>query len=105
MGHHNRHFAGDPHALHGAWSPPTSTAKYAACRTSHHAVEANDASFCEEDYDVSRYIAEFINSLTNLAYGMWVSLLESWNRSLNLSFRNRNQAIPVEIVKAPQCRR
>ncbi|KAF1359431.1 alkaline phytoceramidase [Lizonia empirigonia] len=51
MGHHNRHFAGDPYALHGAWSPPTST-----------------ANFCEEDYAVSRYLAEYINSLTNLAY-------------------------------------
>jgi hypothetical protein len=28
-------------------------------------------SFCEEDYALSRYIAEFINSLTNLAYGMF----------------------------------
>jgi len=27
MGHHNRHFAGDRHALQGAWSPPDSTAK------------------------------------------------------------------------------
>lgn len=26
-------------------------------------------SFCEEDYVVTRYVAEFINSLTNLAYG------------------------------------
>jgi dihydroceramidase len=77
MGHHNRHFAGDPHALHGTWSPPTSTAKYATCRTSHHALEANDTSFCEEDYAVSRYLAEFINSLTNLAYGMWVHCLDS----------------------------
>ena len=25
-------------------------------------------SFCEEDYVVTRYVAEFINSLTNLAY-------------------------------------
>ncbi|KAH6691703.1 ceramidase [Plectosphaerella plurivora] len=51
MGHHNRHFAGDKYALSGAWSPPTSS-----------------ANFCEEDYAVSRYIAEFINSLTNLTY-------------------------------------
>ncbi|KAI0019485.1 ceramidase [Xylariomycetidae sp. FL0641] len=51
MGHHNRHFAGDPHALSGAWSPPTST-----------------ANFCEEDYAVTAYLAEFINTLTNLAY-------------------------------------
>lgn len=26
-------------------------------------------SFCEEDYVVTRWVAEFINSLTNLAYG------------------------------------
>ncbi|KAK3935098.1 ceramidase [Diplogelasinospora grovesii] len=51
MGHHNRHFAGDPHALSGAWSPPSST-----------------ANFCEEDYAVTRYLAEFANTLTNLAY-------------------------------------
>ncbi|KAI0156470.1 ceramidase [Xylariaceae sp. FL1272] len=51
MGHHNRHFAGDPHALSGAWSPPTSS-----------------ANFCEEDYAVSYYFAEFINTWTNLLY-------------------------------------
>ncbi|KAK8101743.1 hypothetical protein PG999_012117 [Apiospora kogelbergensis] len=51
MGHHNRHFAGDRYALSGAWSPPTST-----------------ANFCEEDYVVTRYVAEFVNSMTNLAY-------------------------------------
>ncbi|KAI0543114.1 ceramidase [Xylaria digitata] len=51
MGHHNRHFAGDSHALSGAWSPPTSS-----------------ANFCEEDYAVTRYLAEFINTLTNLVY-------------------------------------
>ncbi|CAJ2512801.1 Uu.00g009200.m01.CDS01 [Anthostomella pinea] len=51
MGHHNRHFAGDRYALSGAWSPPTST-----------------ANFCEEDYAVTRYLAEFINTLTNLIY-------------------------------------
>ncbi|OAA34792.1 Ceramidase [Metarhizium rileyi] len=51
MGHHNRHFAGDQYALSGAWSPPTSK-----------------ANFCEEDFVVTVYIAEFINSLTNLTY-------------------------------------
>lgn len=35
----------------GFWSPSTST-----------------ANFCEEDYVVSHYIAEFINTLTNAAY-------------------------------------
>lgn len=28
MGHHNLRFDGDAHSLHGAWSPPTSRAKY-----------------------------------------------------------------------------
>ena len=27
-------------------------------------------SFCEEDYAVTRYVAEFVNTLTNLVYGM-----------------------------------
>ena len=75
MGHHNRHFAGDPYALHGAWSPPTSTAKYAAYCASHDALKPDNDSFCEEDYAVSRYLAEYINSLTNLAYGMWAYYL------------------------------
>lgn len=29
---------------------------------------ADPGSFCEEDYAVTRYIAEFVNTLTNLAY-------------------------------------
>ncbi|ETS76752.1 hypothetical protein PFICI_12139 [Pestalotiopsis fici W106-1] len=49
MGHHNRHFAGDAHV--GIWGPPTSA-----------------ANFCEEDYAVTRFIAEFMNTLSNLAY-------------------------------------
>ena len=32
-------------------------------------------SFCEEDYAITRYFAEFINTLTNLAYGMSASSL------------------------------
>ncbi|EFX06429.1 alkaline ceramidase family protein [Grosmannia clavigera kw1407] len=51
MGHHNRHFAGDRYAGAGVWGAPTST-----------------ANFCEEDYAVTLYIAEFMNTLTNLAY-------------------------------------
>ncbi|CAK7236423.1 hypothetical protein SCUCBS95973_009603 [Sporothrix curviconia] len=51
MGHHNRHFSGDRYANAGVWGKPTST-----------------ANFCEEDYAVTLYIAEFINTLTNLAY-------------------------------------
>ncbi|ROT38445.1 dihydroceramidase [Sodiomyces alkalinus F11] len=51
MGHHNRHYAGDPHAHTGVWGSPTSA-----------------ANFCEEDYAVTSLIAEFINCLSNLAY-------------------------------------
>ncbi|KAK4102469.1 alkaline phytoceramidase [Parathielavia hyrcaniae] len=51
MGHHNIRFDGDPYAGHGVWSPPTSR-----------------ANFCEEDYVITFYIAEFINALTNIAY-------------------------------------
>ncbi|KAM0208523.1 hypothetical protein ACHAPA_003504 [Fusarium lateritium] len=51
MGHHNLRFDGDPHALSGAWSPPTSR-----------------ANFCEEDYAISFYLAEFVNALTNVTY-------------------------------------
>ncbi|OAA53509.1 Ceramidase [Niveomyces insectorum RCEF 264] len=51
MGHHNIHYYGDRYAADGRWSPPTSK-----------------ANFCEEDYAVSAYLAEFVNSLTNLAY-------------------------------------
>jgi len=75
MGHHNRHFSGDSYALHGAWSPPTSTAKYAPYCASYDALKPDNNSFCEEDYAVSRYLAEYINSLTNLAYGMWAYYL------------------------------
>ncbi|OTA55105.1 hypothetical protein K449DRAFT_337959 [Hypoxylon sp. EC38] len=51
MGHHNIRFDGDPHALNGAWSPPTSR-----------------ANFCEEDYALTFFLAEFINSISNIAY-------------------------------------
>ncbi|KAL7764307.1 hypothetical protein ACKLNR_005452 [Fusarium oxysporum f. sp. zingiberi] len=51
MGHHNLRFDGDPHSLSGVWSPPTSR-----------------ANFCEEDYAVTFYLAEFINALTNVMY-------------------------------------
>ncbi|CAK7264332.1 hypothetical protein SEPCBS119000_000938 [Sporothrix epigloea] len=51
MGHHNRHFSGDRYAHGGVWGTPTST-----------------ANFCEEDYAVTLYIAEFVNTWTNLAY-------------------------------------
>ncbi|KAG6276271.1 hypothetical protein E4U47_000124 [Claviceps purpurea] len=51
MGHHNIRFDGDPHALAGAWSPSNSR-----------------ANFCEQDYAITMYLAEMINSLTNIAY-------------------------------------
>jgi dihydroceramidase len=51
MGHHNLQFSGDRYSQHGAWSPPTSR-----------------ANFCEEDYVFTFYLAEFINSVTNIAY-------------------------------------
>ncbi|KAK8033989.1 dihydroceramidase [Apiospora rasikravindrae] len=51
MGHHNHDFSGDKYALAGVWGPPTSW-----------------ANFCEEDYGVTRYTAEFINTLSNIAY-------------------------------------
>ncbi|KAF4964698.1 hypothetical protein FSARC_7405 [Fusarium sarcochroum] len=51
MGHHNLRFDGDPHSLSGVWSPPTSR-----------------ANFCEEDYAITFYLAEFVNALTNVTY-------------------------------------
>ncbi|KAL2265812.1 hypothetical protein VTJ83DRAFT_6912 [Remersonia thermophila] len=51
MGHHNIRFVGDPYSNHGVWSPPTSR-----------------ANFCEEDYNITFYLAEFINALTNVTY-------------------------------------
>ncbi|KAL1839317.1 hypothetical protein VTJ49DRAFT_1645 [Mycothermus thermophilus] len=51
MGHHNIQFVGDPFSNHGVWSPPTSR-----------------ANFCEEDYNITFYLAEFINALTNVTY-------------------------------------
>ncbi|KAL9944978.1 hypothetical protein D7B24_001405 [Verticillium nonalfalfae] len=51
MGHHNIRYVGDPNADSGFWGTPTSV-----------------ANFCEEDYAVTSYIAEFINTLTNLSY-------------------------------------
>ncbi|KAH8697103.1 alkaline phytoceramidase [Talaromyces proteolyticus] len=51
MSHSVRHFSGDLYADAGVWSPSSSA-----------------ANFCEEDYVVTIYIAEFINTLSNLAY-------------------------------------
>lgn len=41
----------DPARDNGFWSPTTAT-----------------ANFCEEDYEITFYVAEFINTLSNLAY-------------------------------------
>ena len=41
----------DPSHDHGYWSPSTSA-----------------ANFCEEDYIVSHYVAEFMNTMSNVAY-------------------------------------
>ncbi|OCL09060.1 hypothetical protein AOQ84DRAFT_376172 [Glonium stellatum] len=30
---------------------------------------SSTANFCEEDYAVTQYIAEFINTLSNISYG------------------------------------
>ncbi|KAH6654070.1 ceramidase-domain-containing protein [Truncatella angustata] len=51
MGYHDRHFAGDAFAHTGVWGNPTSV-----------------ENFCEEDYAVTRFVAEFVNSITNLTY-------------------------------------
>ncbi|KAG6357822.1 hypothetical protein INS49_013702 [Diaporthe citri] len=51
MPHHNRVYHGDPLAATGFWGAPSSR-----------------ANFCEEDYAVTKYIAEFVNTLSNLAY-------------------------------------
>ncbi|KAK3052189.1 hypothetical protein LTR09_006781 [Extremus antarcticus] len=34
-------------------------------------------NFCEEDYIVTTYIAEFFNTLTNLTYRMFIDALDS----------------------------
>ncbi|RKU40801.1 hypothetical protein DL546_002889 [Coniochaeta pulveracea] len=71
MAHH--YYGGDVHAESGIWSPSTST-----------------TNFCEEDYAVTRYIAEFISSISNLAYvylalrhaGWRISRLDQMSASL-----------------------
>lgn len=51
--HNNLGLPPDPLAHLGVWSPPNSR-----------------ANFCEEDYVITFVLAEFVNSLTNLAYGL-----------------------------------
>lgn len=72
-GHHNLRFDGDPYANAGVWSPPTATAKCASLQSAMTRPWLGPAadlpcSFCEEDYAVTPYIAEFVNTLTNVAY-------------------------------------
>ena len=53
----DHNFTGDPLAMSGYWSPQTSA-----------------ANFCEIDYEVSHYIAEFINTFSNLAF-VWQAVV------------------------------
>ncbi|KAI6081719.1 ceramidase [Hypoxylon rubiginosum] len=80
MGHHNRHFAGDRYALSGAWSPPTSS-----------------ANFCEEDYVVSIYVAEFINSLTNFAY-VYFALRYMYGRGSRGLFAPKSDFMSISLL-------
>lgn len=50
------------------------------------------SSFCEEDYAITRYLAEFINSLTNFAYGMYA---HAWRR---LSHSRHTHTAPVYLA-------
>ncbi|KXX80445.1 Alkaline ceramidase 3 [Madurella mycetomatis] len=78
MRHHNHHFGGDPFAWKGFWSPPTSCGKCTGSLGTRlvwvnlvlTAPLSPTSSFCEEDYAVTIYIAEFINALSSLAYGI-----------------------------------
>ncbi|KAF2667661.1 hypothetical protein BT63DRAFT_456961 [Microthyrium microscopicum] len=72
MGHHNRHFSGDPYSLNGIWGPPTSA-----------------ANFCEEDYAVTFYIAEFINALTNVTY-IYYAFRYARNRGRNQAWNGHD---------------
>ncbi|KAK6849562.1 hypothetical protein PG995_013395 [Apiospora arundinis] len=85
MGHHNRHFGGDRYALLGAWSPPTST-----------------ANFCEEDYIVTRYIAEFMNSMTNLPY-VYFALRYMYGPGSQGLFKPRTDFMSVSLLVLGIC--
>ncbi|KAK7998781.1 hypothetical protein PG991_014456 [Apiospora marii] len=85
MGHHNRHFAGDRYALLGAWSPPTST-----------------ANFCEEDYVVTRYVAEFMNSMTNLPY-VYFALKYMYGPGSRGLFRPRTDFMSLSLLVLGIC--
>ncbi|RFU25931.1 hypothetical protein B7463_g10397, partial [Scytalidium lignicola] len=80
MGHHNRHFAGDQYALSGAWSPPTSK-----------------ANFCEEDYIITVYIAEFINSLTNLVY-VYFALRHMYGPGSHGLFKPKSDFMSISLL-------
>ncbi|KAB5554877.1 ceramidase [Coniochaeta sp. 2T2.1] len=62
MAHHSVQFTGDRFADTGYWSPSTSI-----------------ANFCEEDYAITKYIAEFINSISNFAYIYFALRHTGWN--------------------------
>ncbi|KAK3304726.1 ceramidase [Chaetomium strumarium] len=80
MGHHNIHFSGDPHSNSGAWSPPTSR-----------------ANFCEEDYAISFYLAEFVNALTNVAY-VYPALRSMYGRGSRGVFAPRWDFMSVSLL-------
>jgi dihydroceramidase len=80
--HDTLHFSGDAHADSGFWSPSTSVAKYVPAFSSCPAMSSVRvsallntflSSFCDEDYAITKYIAEFINALSNLAYSVCIS--------------------------------
>ncbi|KAF3764594.1 hypothetical protein M406DRAFT_278149 [Cryphonectria parasitica EP155] len=79
MGHQNHHFAGDTYANAGFWSPPTSA-----------------ANFCEEDYAVTWYIAEFINAISSFAYvyyALGCSIVHAGSRHSPRRFDNLSVAL------------
>ncbi|KAK4658890.1 hypothetical protein QC762_105540 [Podospora pseudocomata] len=77
MGHHNRHFAGDPHALEG--------------------VLESTNYFCEEDYAVSRYFAEFISTLTILAY-VYYALVYIYGPGSKVLFSPRYDFMSISLL-------
>ncbi|KAK6532106.1 hypothetical protein TWF694_003268 [Orbilia ellipsospora] len=69
-------FNSDASALMGYWSPQTSA-----------------ANFCEVDYEVTHYVAEFINTLSNLAY--------IWQGVITLPSHLRGQGRELQVWKWP----
>ncbi|KAK8046226.1 ceramidase [Apiospora saccharicola] len=81
MGHHNRHFAGDRYALLGAWSPQQAPQK---------------------DYVVTYYVAEFMNSLTNLPY-VYYALKYMYGPGSRGLFRPRTDFMSVSLLVLGIC--